>query len=292
MNIIVLLLDNPGLELHPDGQCDIKRSIEEKHSASMQVIYVTHSPAMIDPFDLEQVRRVDLLKNLQGSKVRRLDMKDGKMFDLLEPVRTAIGASLVTTLMTNKYNLLGEGAADRPILEAAIMLFSNEMKNEILVSGSVAESLEMFPAFLERAKLRYVVHLDSDSGGRGIEGKLKAAGIPEEKILSLRAIFDDTLFPNEDFELEDLISDDFYAKAVSEAYPGKTVAVTPGGGPKRGQRYEAEFKSEYSIGFNKRRVSEKIKLIALRDGFDEASATKLKKLIEKIIEALTKQKPC
>ena len=27
----ILLLDNPGLELHPDGQWDIKRSIEERH---------------------------------------------------------------------------------------------------------------------------------------------------------------------------------------------------------------------------------------------------------------------
>jgi len=287
----VLLLDNPGLELHPDGQWDIKRSIEEKHSASMQVIYATHSPAMIDPFNLEQVRRVDLLENLQGSKVRRLDVKEGKMFDLLEPVRTAVGASLVTTLMTNKFNLLGEGAADRPILEAAVMLFANEMKNEILVSGSVAESLEMFPAFLERAKLPYVVHLDSDNGGRAIESKLKAADIPAEKILSLRTIFNDTLFPNKDFELEDLISDDFYAKAVSEAYPDRNVTVTQEGEPKRVQRYEAEFKSQYSIGFNKRRVSEKIKLISIRDGFDEPSSTNLKKLIDTIINALSKQKP-
>jgi predicted ATP-dependent endonuclease of OLD family len=287
----VLLLDNPGLELHPDGQRDIKRSIEEKHSASMQVIYVTHSPAMIDPFDLEQVRRVDLLENLQGSKVRRLDVKDGKMFDLLEPVRTAVGASLVTTLMTNNFNLLGEGAADKPILEAAVMLFANEIKDEILVSGSVAESLEMFPSFLERAKLPYVVYLDSDSGGRAIENKLKAVNIPTEKILSLRNIFGDELFPRDkDFELEDIISHDFYAKAVNEAYPDKDVKIVQVDEPKRTQRYEAEFKSQYSIGFNKRRVSEKIKVIALRDGFDESSGANLKKLIDAIIKALTPNK--
>ena len=66
------------------------------------------------------------------------------------------------------------------------MLYANDMKNEILVSGSVAESLEMLPAFFERAKLPYIVHVDADSSGRTIQGKLEAAHIPKEKILSLR----------------------------------------------------------------------------------------------------------
>jgi predicted ATP-dependent endonuclease of OLD family len=48
----VLLLDNPGLELHLDGQRDIKRFLEEKVSLDSQVVYVTHSPAMVDSFNL------------------------------------------------------------------------------------------------------------------------------------------------------------------------------------------------------------------------------------------------
>jgi len=42
---MVLLLDNPGLELHADGQRDIKRFLEEKLPTSTQVVYITHSPA-------------------------------------------------------------------------------------------------------------------------------------------------------------------------------------------------------------------------------------------------------
>ena len=48
--------DNPGLELHLDGQRDIKRFLEEKIAPTSQVLYVTHSPAMIDPFNLGQKR--------------------------------------------------------------------------------------------------------------------------------------------------------------------------------------------------------------------------------------------
>ncbi|HTQ83280.1 MAG TPA: AAA family ATPase [Pseudolabrys sp.] len=53
----VFLLDNPGLELHSDGQRDIKKYLEGLPND--QVIYVTHSAAMIDPFRLEQVRQVE-----------------------------------------------------------------------------------------------------------------------------------------------------------------------------------------------------------------------------------------
>ncbi|MFY9317513.1 MAG: AAA family ATPase [Burkholderiales bacterium] len=285
----VLLLDNPGLELHPDGQRDIKRSIEEKHSASMQVIYVTHSPAMIDPFNLEQVRRVDLLPDMQGTKVRHVQTPEGGQFDLLEPVRSAIGASLVTSLMANQYNVLAEGAADRPILEAGVTLLAKDIKDSVLVSGSVAESLAMLPAFFERAKLPYIVYVDFDHGGRSIEGKLKAAKIPETKIVSLRAIFGDDLFPGEDFELEDIVSDQFYARAVADTYPERPVIIPAGGGAKRTKRYEEAFKTNHQIGFNKRRVADKIKQIALREGFDEESATRLQRVIDRLVGDLKAQ---
>ncbi len=287
---VVLLLDNPGLELHADGQRDIKRSLEEKHSVSMQVIYVTHSPAMIDPYNLEQVRRADLLGNLQGTKVRRLEVEEGHHFDLLEPVRSALGVSLVTSLMANQFNLLAEGAADRPIFEAAIATLAQDKKDEVLVSGSVAETLDLLPSFFERAKLPYIVYVDSDAGGRNIEAKLKAAGIPEQKIVSLRAIFNSDLFAEGvDFELEDLLSDNFYAKAVNETYPGKNIEVPPNGGAKRAQRYDAAFRERQEFRFNKRRVAEKIKLIALREGFDDLSKANIQRAIDRLIADLMAQ---
>lgn len=97
-NQTVLLLDNPGLELHVDGQRDIKRFLEEKVSLNSQVLYVTHSPAMIDPFNLHQVRAVELLGDQQGTKVKNFAVKKGDNSDLLEPVRSAIGMSLVASL--------------------------------------------------------------------------------------------------------------------------------------------------------------------------------------------------
>lgn len=104
-NETILLLDNPGLELHLDGQRDIKRFLEEKVAPTSQVLYVTHSPAMIDPFHLKQVRSVELYPNQQGTKISNYLAKSGVDSDLLEPVRSAIGMSLVSSLILNEWNI-------------------------------------------------------------------------------------------------------------------------------------------------------------------------------------------
>ena len=59
---------------------------------------MTQSPAMIDPFNLHQVRAVELLGDQQGTKVKNFAVKKGDNSDLLEPVRSAIGMSLVASL--------------------------------------------------------------------------------------------------------------------------------------------------------------------------------------------------
>lgn len=285
----ILLLDNPGLELHPDGQRDIKRALEQRHSTAMQVIYVTHSPAMIDPYNLEQVRRVDLLEKRGGTKVRQLQVAGALQTDLLEPVRSAIGASLVTTLMTNRYNILAEGAADRPILEAALMTFAPNLADQFAVSGSIAETVDMLPIFLERENLPYVIYLDSDDGGRSIEAKLLRAGIPKAKIASLRDCLGTEFLPGNDIELEDVVSDNLYAQAVSQVYGGKSVTVQPESSGKRGRRYMQAYKDKHQIRFNKRRVAERLKELITDDAIDDTTRDRLRTITTKLTESVIAQ---
>src|SRR5208282_2791506 len=181
----VLLLDNPGLELHSDGQHDVKRFLEQKQSQNTQVIYVTHSPAMVDPYRLEQVRKVERFGNAIGTKVAKLRFEGGVNTDLLEPVRTAIGSSLVNSLIVNETNVLVEGAADKPILEGAALQLDPENRHKTSVNGSIAETGSFLPKFYEKARLPYVVFLDHDSRGRELGENLKREGIPAEKIIGL-----------------------------------------------------------------------------------------------------------
>jgi hypothetical protein len=284
---VILLLDNPALELHVDGQRDIKRFLEEKIAFTSQVIYVTHSPAMIDPFNLAQLRKVVLLGNQEGTKVLASVSKEGDDFDLLEPVRAAIGMSLVASLVVNDFNLLVEGAADKPILEGAFGLFETEYSSKVLVNGSLAESKDALLArFYARTRLPLVNFLDADSGGRRLEAELRKWGIPETQIIKL-----ETIFPKRkgEFAIEDILSDDFYYMAYIDAYPG--LHVDP---PQRTEKtlatiYEETLKKQHGIGFNKRRVAESAKKLLLQGKADTTTLQNLRKATDAIVDKFRAQ---
>lgn len=56
---LILLLDEAGLSLHPQAQGDLLRFFEETLSPSHQLIYTTHSPFMVDPYNPQRIRYVE-----------------------------------------------------------------------------------------------------------------------------------------------------------------------------------------------------------------------------------------
>jgi hypothetical protein len=286
----ILLLDNPGLELHADGQREIKRLLEERLPAVTPIIYVTHSPAMIDPFHLEQLRQVDLLPHDKGTVVSPLKIKHGDEFDLLEPVRSAVGASLVSSLMFGQFNILVEGAADKPILEGSFELFYKKEKDKFLLNGSISESKgAVLPNLYKRANLPFIIYLDADHAGHRLAKALVTDGIHPEKIVVLNSVIQLEGSTGVDFELEDILSADFYHSAVLQTYTEQPVDIPEEGNQKRTKKYEAIYKQKYDVGFNKRRVADTIKRLLLTGKADEQSLTNLKKLTSELYEGLKKQ---
>jgi predicted ATP-dependent endonuclease of OLD family len=282
----IFLLDNPGLELHSDGQRDIKRFLEEKLPSKSQVIYVTHSPAMIDVFNLEQVRSVELRGDMLGTKIGGLAIKNSEEFDLLEPVRSAIGASLATSLILNELNILVEGAADRPLIEAAMHDAGDIGQRKIVVNGSLSETPAGFLVdFYNRSRLPFVVFVDADEGGRKIATELKQRGIAAERILELRSIVEH----DGDYEIEDVLSPQFYLDAVRAEYPELAIELDQLEVGKRTRTYRRFFKEHADIGFNKRRVAERAKQMLLDGKGDEESEANLRKIGDKLKETLDKQ---
>lgn len=287
---IVVLLDNPGLELHPDGQRDIKKFLEEKVAQKAQIVYVTHSPAMIDPHNLEQVRKVEFLGEA-GTTVQRFSAKIDNSTDLLEPIRSAIGARLVSSLALNHFNILIEGAADKPLLEGAFARLRPDVADRILINGSIAETNELLPQFYERSGLPMAICLDADSSGRKVAESLEKAGVSKEKILQIRSVFtpSDLGFEERDFEIEDVLSADFYHDAVSETYPKHNVAKPKDSKVKRTNYYETAFKTTLNIGFTKRRVAETVKKMLLDGKGDGETLDRLKKLTTALLDILESQ---
>src|SRR6266704_384384 len=281
---MVLLLDNPGLELHADGQRDIKRFLEQKLPAPAQVIYVTHSSAMIDTFNLEQIRKVELRGNMQGTKVLRLEFRDDQL-DLLEPVRSAVGASLVTTLISNDFNVLVEGAADKPILEGAFAKFLADQSRRIVVNGSISETGMLLPRFYKRTGLPYAVYVDGDATARDIREKLRADGIPDGNIVYAG----DVINRGADFELEDTIGPGMYHEAVQRTYPGVEIRPPENAQGKCTKHYERALKESQGIGFSKRRVADVIKSMLKQPGGNEEDTQQLRQVANRIWEVLQAQ---
>jgi len=117
---VVILLDEPGLNLHAKAQADLLRYIKEKLEPRYQVIYTTHSPFMIDPTNLLSVRTVeDVIKDEEvlGTKVSSEVLSTDR--DTLFPLQAALGYDIAQTLFVGEHVLLVEGPSDLLYLQWA-----------------------------------------------------------------------------------------------------------------------------------------------------------------------------
>lgn len=84
--------------------------------------------------------------------------------------------------------------------------------------------------------------------------------------------------------MEDVISADFYHKAVCETYPDKPID-RPASDGKRSRAYAEAYIERYNIGFNKRRVGNTIKrLLQGGRGLDKETRQDLTKLGQEICD--------
>jgi hypothetical protein len=105
---MILLLDEPGLNLHAEAQKDLLRYIDEKLTPKYQVIYTTHSPFMIDSTKLHEIRTAyDSNETKVGTSISNaIEEKDkGTLF----PLQAALGYNLAQNLYISENNLLVGG---------------------------------------------------------------------------------------------------------------------------------------------------------------------------------------
>lgn len=283
---VIILLDNPALELHVDGQRDIKKFLEDKITLNNQVIYVTHSPAMVDPFKLSQIRMVELMSDKKGTKISNEIVKKGEHIDILEPLRSAIGSSIGYSLLAANYNILVEGMADKFLLEGILHKFCPEIRNNFIVNGSLAESKDCLLAKIyEGLRFPFVVVLDADGKGREIANKLRHYDIENKNIIEIKEVFPEK---GDEFAAADLVSPEMYYEAVKRAYPDKPIEQPEESGTKIENAYENKFRDKYEIGFSKTRVARSLKKMLIKDeGINEFGMGNLEKLAKEINKKLT-----
>ena len=112
----ILLMDEPDAYLSSQGQQDLLRILEvfalpDDHSRRDQVVYVTHSPFLINRNAGDRIRVLDKGVTDEGTRV----VKDVAR-NHYEPLRSSLGAFVGETSFIGGSNLFVEGLADQVLL--------------------------------------------------------------------------------------------------------------------------------------------------------------------------------
>ena len=112
----ILLMDEPDAFLSAEAQQDLLKIFAgfaepDDGARPVQVVYVTHSPFLLDKNHAERIRVLRKGKGSDGTRVIRNAAQNH-----YEPLRSAIGAYVGETAFIGSSNLLVEGVADQVIL--------------------------------------------------------------------------------------------------------------------------------------------------------------------------------
>lgn len=221
---LVLLLDEPGLNLHALAQADFLAYIREL-SGQHQIIYTTHSPFMVDSARLEDVRVVEDRVN-EGTRIT--GNLAGSSDESVFPLQAALGYSIAQNLFIAKKNILIEGPADLIVLQHMGALLEAAGKqglgDAILVPVGGLDKLATFVALLGSNKLKLAVLHDRASGPHQ-----KLEDLIRQKLIERKRVLDFSMFldpvPSE-ADIEDLLPADAYIAAFNQAYAMELNGLT------------------------------------------------------------------
>ncbi len=215
----LILLDEPETGLHPGAQqglCEFLQGVAREHKH--QVIYATHSPFMIDPNRIHQVRLV--------GKDGTACVVENKPYQLLhkEPIRSALQLPMGYGLFLSDKNTIVEGISDQAMLVAlsqacaALDLPYLDLRNtSIIPAGGAGENL--FGALKARATRRgaqAIAVYDKDEAGHKALGQAKEADC--NGLYVNAQPYSGTEITTTEFTTEDLVPARIYLEALKHDY--------------------------------------------------------------------------
>ena len=220
----ILLLDEPGLTLHPIAQRDLSDFFESL-SQTNELLYTAHSPFMVDPDQLDRVKAVyvgDDGTTRVSSDLRAVDNREQQSRSIY-PVYAALGLSVSDTLLEGCQGIIVEGPSDQYYLTAIKnYLIGNNLINpqrEILFlpSGGVSGVKAIIPIISgKNEELPYVL-LDADTNGCSTAKSLRTnlyKGFEHRVLLTDEFVG----FPNS--EIEDIFPTGFLADVLTKYLRG------------------------------------------------------------------------
>lgn len=291
----VLLLDEPGLHLHPEAQRDLLRRLEA-YSEDNTLIYSTHLPFMID---LRHPDRIKVISETAQGAVVTDDLSSSQPEAKLT-LQAALGMSGRTSYLVASRNLVVEGVDDFWIV--------TELSNLLLRSGGegLPEDLHVTAAggaseaayiatLMIGQDLDVVVLLDSDGSGEQAASKLVKNWLTRYR--SSRAevlMLGEAVGSTDPVAIEDLFPDTFYIELVQEVYgrqlavAGVTKLTLPKGGMlvKRVERAFSDVGLVYNKGAVAKRLRMRLSRMKSADDLPTGTREKAEALLRAIREAM------
>ncbi|MFK7601416.1 AAA family ATPase [Deinococcus sp. SM5_A1] len=215
----IIILDEPGIYLHPDAQIDMLRRLEE-YSENNTIIYSTHLPFMID---LKYPERIRVVRDDSKGTTVDYDILSGDN-DTKFVLQSALGMDYAQNFFISDSNVVTEGVHDYWLLTAFDNLLrrlgKESLESETLISPSRgAHAAALLTTFMIGQKLKVVCLLDSDDEGNAAHKELKEKWLLKvsdgrASVLQINTI----LSRNGLFTIEDLVPEKMYTEAVKELY--------------------------------------------------------------------------
>lgn len=206
----IIVMDEPGVYLHPNAQREIVKLFNELIKRDNQIIYTTHSPFMLDTNALQNVRAV--IKDEDGfthiyNKITTIPNSSKSKFDTITPLANAIGLNLNYNIGPSfeKKNIIVEGITDYFYLQG---YFKCKNENEIpnIIPSTGADNVPAIASILFGWKCDFNILLDQDDKGRLVYDSINDS----KQLFAENIIFVDgntTKISDKDFMIEDLLSE-------------------------------------------------------------------------------------
>ncbi len=224
----ILLLDEPGVSLHPVAQADLFRFFNNL-SRTNQIFYTAHSPFMVNPDYLDRVRAVyfdesgsdkGLTKVSADLRAKEKQLSEARS---VYPVHAALELSVSPVLMVGCLPIIVEGISDQYYLSAIKNYLIGRglinPKREILFlpSGSSKAIKATIPIITARDEALPYIILDSDKPGKDNGNSLKG-GLYHGA--SDRIIMVGDIVGFDEAEFEDVLPTGILADVVTKYFRG------------------------------------------------------------------------
>jgi predicted ATPase len=221
----ILLLDEPGLDLHPTAQQELIAFFETL-SERNQLIYTTHSPFLVDGDHLHRIRPVTEDKTGHSRISAETWPKDR---ETIFPLQAAAGYAMVRGLFQHRKTVLVEGMSDYYYLHALRLQCGatgrTTLASEIYIVPCGGTKLigHLASLFLGQ-EVRPLVLLDGDDAGRvRRDALMKEMYVGHESGI---VMLDEALGRSgEEVEVEDILGEAIVLPAV-KAVIGKSLSLT------------------------------------------------------------------